>query len=155
MVIHDNNKLRTQFTESWHIQSYNHQDWEDERNSFVTHLTVYLTEPDTWNTFSRKTTMTQTLSNSTHRNTEPSETTNNSTPVTTMIIPYIKGTYGTIARILQPYDIRLAYKPITSLRHILTNVKDKDQPHDRQGAVYRIKCTDCQVTYIGETGRNL
>ena len=31
----------------------------------------------------------------------------------------------------------------------------KYQPHDRQGAVYRIKCTDCQVTYIGETGRNL
>ena len=34
---------------------------------------------------------------------------------------------------------------------MLTNVKDKDQPHDRQGAV----CTDCQATYIGETDRNL
>ena len=33
--------------------------------------------------------------------------------------------------------------------------KDKDQPHDRQEAVYRIKCTDFQATYIGETGRNL
>ena len=93
--------------------------------------------------------------NTVSQNTEPSETTNNPTPVTTMIIPYIKGTYGTIARILQPHDIRLAYKPITSLRHILSNVKDKDQPHDRQGAVYRIKCTDCQVSYIGETGGNL
>ena len=76
----------------------------------------------------------------THRNTEPNETTNNLTPVTTATIPYIKGTSETIARILRPYDIRVAHKPITTLRHVLTNVKDKDQPHDRQGAVYRIKC---------------
>ena len=47
------------------------------------------------------------------------------------------------------------HKPITTLRHGLTNVKYKDQPYDRQGAVYRIKCTDCQATYIGQTGRNL
>ena len=32
---------------------------------------------------------------------------------------------------LQPYDIRAAHKPITTLRYVLTNVKDKDQPHDR------------------------
>ena len=36
-----------------------------------------------------------------------------------------------------------------------TNVKDKDKPEDRQEAVYKIKCCDCQATYIGETGRNL
>ena len=28
-------------------------------------------------------------------------------------------------------------------------------PSDRRGAVYKIKCYDCQATYIGETGRNL
>ena len=33
--------------------------------------------------------------------------------------------------------------------------KDKDKPEDRQGAVYKIKCCDCQASYIGETGRNL
>ena len=36
-----------------------------------------------------------------------------------------------------------------------TNVKDKDKPEDRQEAVLRIKCCDCQATYIGETRRNL
>ena len=75
--------------------------------------------------------------------------------VTTATIPYIKGTSETIARILQPYNIRVAHKPITTLRQLLTNVKDKDEPNDRQGAVYKIKCCDCQATYIGETGRNL
>ena len=58
-------------------------------------------------------------------------------------------------QVLQPYNIRVAHKPITTLRQLLTNVKDKDEPSDRQGAVYKIKCCDCQATYIGETGRNL
>ena len=48
-----------------------------------------------------------------------------------------------------------AHKPITTLRRQLTNVKDKDKREDKQGAVYKIKCCDCQASYIGETGRNL
>ena len=63
--------------------------------------------------------------------------------------------FKTIACILQPYNIRVAHKPITTLRQLLTNIKDKDKPKDRQGAVYKIKCCDCQATYMGETGRNL
>ena len=77
------------------------------------------------------------------------------TIVTTATIPYVKGTSETIARILQPYNIRVAHKPITTLRQLLMNVKDKDEPSDRRGAVYKIKCCNCQATYIGETGRNL
>ena len=56
---------------------------------------------------------------------------------------------------LQPYNIRVAHKPITTLRRLLTNVKDKDKPENRLGAVYKIKCCDCQASYIDETGRNL
>ena len=86
-------------------------------------------------------------------NTEPNTQTNPG-PVTTATIPYIRGT-PTIARILHPYNIRDANKPITTLRRLVTNVKDKDKPRDSQGAVYKIKCCDCQASYIGETGRNL
>ena len=42
-----------------------------------------------------------------------------------------------------------------TLRRLLTNVKDKDKPENRPGAAYKIKCSDCRATYIGETGRNL
>ena len=88
-----------------------------------------------------------------YKNNEPNTT--NAKPVTTATIPYIKGTSETIARISQPYNIRVAHKPITTLRQLLTHVKDKDEPNDRQAAVYKIKCCDCQASYIGETGRNL
>ena len=86
--------------------------------------------------------------------TEPNETNANLTPTTIVTIPYIKGTSEIVARILQPYNIRVAHRPITNLRKLLTNVKDKDQPKGRQGTVYKIKCCYCQATYIGETGRN-
>ena len=52
--------------------------------------------------------------------------------------------------------MHLAHKPITTLRRLLTNVKNKDRLEDRQEAVlYKAKCCDRQATYIGETGRNL
>ena len=75
--------------------------------------------------------------------------------LTTVSLPYIRGTSETIARILKPFNIRISHKPTRTLRHLLSNVKDKDDPKDRQGTVYRIRCNDCNGTYIGETGRKL
>ena len=42
-----------------------------------------------------------------------------------------------------------------TLGWLLTNVKDRDGPEDRPGAICEIICSDCQATYIAETGRNL
>ena len=48
----------------------------------------------------------------THSNTDSNNQTNvNSGPVTTATIPCIRGTSQTIARLLQPYKIRVAHKP--------------------------------------------
>ena len=57
-----------------------------------------------------------------YRPTDADATYQNLTHVTTVTIPYIKGTSETISRILQPYNIRVAHKPTTTLRHLLTNV---------------------------------
>ena len=94
----------------------------------------------------------------THSNTTADSNTQtdvNSGPVTTATLPYIRGTSETTARILQPYNIRVAQKPITTLRLLLTNVNDKDKLEDRQGAVYKVKCYDCQAIYIGGTGEKV
>ena len=58
-----------------------------------------------------------------------------------------KGTAETISRILQLYNIRAAHKPTTTLRHLLANVKDRDESNNREGAVYKIKCSDCHASH--------
>ena len=95
------------------------------------------------------------IQRNTHRPTTTTEANDNATPTTTATIPYIKGISENISRILQPFNIRVAHKPITTLRQLLTNIKDRDEPRNRQGAVYKINCSDCHASYIGETGRNL
>ena len=69
-------------------------------------------------------------------------------------LPYVRSTLETISRILQPHNIRVAHRPISTLRQILTKVKDRDSPNDRLGAIYKISCNDCEATYVGETGRS-
>ena len=76
----------------------------------------------------------------------------NNSYTTTAAIPYVRGTSETI---LRPYNIRVAHKPIFTLRRLLTDVKGKDKPDDRPGAVYKIHCSRCRATYIVETNRNL
>ena len=107
------------------------------------------------NVFSKNNYNTDFVRRNTHSNTDSNTQTNiNSGPVTPTTILYIRGTSKTIARALQPYNIRVAHKPITTLRRLLTNVKEKDKAENRQGAVFKTKCCNCQATYIGETGRN-
>ena len=91
------------------------------------------------NVFSKKNYNADFIGRNTYKPAEQNGTNANPTPVTTATIPYIKGTSETIARILQPYNIRVAHKSITTLRQLLTNVKDKDEPNDRQGAVYNAR----------------
>ena len=95
------------------------------------------------------------MQRNTHRPSTTSEANDNTSRTTTATILYIKGISENISRILQPFNIRVAHKPITTLRQLLTNIKDRDEPRNRQGAVYKINCSDCHASYIGETGRNL
>ena len=162
LVIHDNNRLRTTvYRKPTHTDRLlDESSYSPTSHKATTILTLTrrallvcdshdsLADKHKYldNVFSKKNYNCDFVTRNTYR-TEPNETNTNLTPTTTVTIPYIKGTSEIIARILQPYNIRVAHRPITTLRKLLTNVKDKDQPRDRQGAVYKIKCCDCQATY--------
>ena len=95
------------------------------------------------------------IQRNTHRPTTITDANDNATPTTTATIPYIKDISENISCILKPFIIRVAHKPITTLRQLLTTVKDKDEPSNRQGAAHKINCSDCHASDIGESGRNL
>ena len=67
------------------------------------------------NVFSKNNYNTDFVRRNTHCNTDSNSQTNSGL-VTRATIPYIRGTSETIASILQPYNIRVAPKPITTLR---------------------------------------
>ena len=69
--------------------------------------------------------------------------------------PYIKGVSEVASRVLKKGKIRLAHKPMNTLRRQLVNIKDKRRKEDCAGVVYSIPCNDCPLSYVGETGRQL
>ena len=110
----------------------------------MTHRTAYVKKTNTLNQiFLKKNYNADFIRQNICRPTEADAANRNPTPVTSVTIPYIKGTSESISLLLQ------------SLRHLLTNVKDRGEPSNRQGALCKIKCSDCQASYISETSRNL
>ena len=76
-----------------------------------------------------------------------------SNATTSATIPLIKGTTEAIRRVLSPLGIRTTFRPINTLRQLLVHPKDHVPQQERPGVVYRIPCTNCSRTYIGQTGR--
>ena len=52
-------------------------------------------------------------------------------PVTTVTIPYIKGTSEIISWISQPYHIHVTHEPSTTLQQLPTNIKVREEPNNR------------------------
>ena len=133
-------------------QGYNHTDFDE---TSATSLRLTSDSPQNEidhlnNVFSKNNYDTDFVRWNTHNDTDSNTQTNvNSGLFTTATIPYIRGTSETIARTLQPYNMPVAYKPITTLRRLVTNVKDKYILEDRQEAVYKIKHWDSatSITY--------
>ena len=58
------------------------------------------------------------IQRNTHRPTTTTEANDNATPTTTATIPYIKGISENISCIVQPFNIRIAHNPITTLHQL-------------------------------------
>ena len=76
-------------------------------------------------------------------------------PKALVTLPYVQGLSEPIRRMLEEADIRVRFKPNTTLRKILVKPKDPVPVERRTGIVYQIPCSDCSQTYVGQSGRTI
>ena len=69
------------------------------------------------------------------------------------VVPYIQGIVEPIIRILNNCGIKVALKPLQTLRHIFAKPKDRVPTDQKTHAVYSIPCGDCKKEYLGQTKR--
>ena len=75
-----------------------------------------------------------------------------------LCLPYVRGISEKIehlCRSIRTVKIRVAFKPMTILQNILTDVKNKIPQEKKKAEVYTIPCHNCNTNYVGETGRTL
>ena len=70
-----------------------------------------------------------------------------------VVLPYVKGVTERVARVMKAYNIDSAMSPHNTLRRELVHPKDKRDQLNTCNAIYEAPCKNCELTYIGETGR--
>ena len=70
-----------------------------------------------------------------------------------VVLPYVKGVTERVSRTMKKYNISTAMKPYNTIRKELVHPKDKRDPLNTTHALYAVPCKNCDLSYIGETGR--
>ncbi|XP_071947577.1 uncharacterized protein [Antedon mediterranea] len=70
-----------------------------------------------------------------------------------VVVPYVAGLSERVSKVFKEFGINTAMKPHTSLRQLLVHPKDQVDKLKGANCVYEISCSNCDHTYIGETGR--
>ena len=68
---------------------------------------------------------------------------------------YISGPSETTKMILGPLDIRVAFRPQSTLRHQLVHPKDPTPMDQGTGVVYQTPCSEYPNVYVIQSGRSL
>eukprot|EP00061_Rhincodon_typus_P001372 g14618.t1 len=76
-------------------------------------------------------------------------------PDTLITLPFIGNTSELTTRLLRPLGIRVAHKPMSTLRQLPTRTKDPLPAMDRTNVIYKFPCRDYEKHYIGQTARKL
>ena len=69
--------------------------------------------------------------------------------------PYIPGASERISRIFKQNGVIISHKPCNTIESKLCQLKDKRNVMALSNVVYELRCKDCDVVYIGETGRQV
>ena len=72
----------------------------------------------------------------------------------TVILPYVQGVSDQIRRTLRAYNIGTILRPQQTLASVFKKPKDRLEEKRIPGIVYKVKCRDCQFTYVGESKRS-
>ena len=72
-----------------------------------------------------------------------------------LVLPYLKDTSKLIERICKPLGVWAVFKLRGTLRQMLTRVKTARPDMKKKDVIYEVPCMDCNMSYIGKTGRNL
>ena len=87
---------------------------------------------------------------------QPTRSPDDSDPTPVRIcLPYFEHQSEALRRILAPYNIKVTFRPLTSLRRVLSHPKDPTPLLSQSGVVYRIGCLVCDACYIGQTSHTL
>ena len=67
------------------------------------------------------------------------------------ILPYVPKLSEKLKLILLRHGIQTVFKAPQKLDGLLSLLKDAMEPGYRQGAIYKVNCSDCDQCYIGKT----
>ncbi|KAK3722628.1 hypothetical protein QZH41_011725 [Actinostola sp. cb2023] len=81
-----------------------------------------------------------------HRDNEPNQM---------IVLPYVNGVSEKISRALRPHGIKIAHKPLCKISELFPRPKATKDATFKTGVVYKVKCSDCDFIYYGQTERSL
>ncbi|VDL97314.1 unnamed protein product [Schistocephalus solidus] len=70
-------------------------------------------------------------------------------------MPYIKDVSEATERIVARLGVGIAHPPKATMRSKVVRIKDKLNPNEQSGVVYRIPCKNYSFNYTGQLGRML
>ena len=72
-----------------------------------------------------------------------------------VVLPYVHGVSEPLKRIFSKHNMKVVFKPVSTLRQQLGSAKYPTPTLDKCGTIYHIPCQGCTQVYVGETGRPL
>lgn len=70
-------------------------------------------------------------------------------------LPFLPGVTGSISRLLKEMNFNLSYRNSNSLKKFIKVHKDKLDRYSKTNIIYKIDCSSCDASYVGQTGRQL
>ena len=71
-----------------------------------------------------------------------------------VLLPYMRGLSERLANVFHKHGVKAYHKPFNSIRSIFVHPKDPTSQDNKCGIIYKIVCSDCDLSYIGETAKS-